>query len=85
MRRSYSPNSVDLMKSNPNPDREHDPMKALTTRNIELAQQVDTLRARVAELEAALGAALDPLDLYHAYGWQDRNGVRASLRRLLNH
>ena len=41
--------------------------------------------ARVAELEAALGAALDPLDLYHAYGWQDRNGVRASLRRLLNH
>ena len=42
-------------------------------------------QSRVAELEAALGAALDPLDLYHAYGWQDRNGVRASLRRLLNH
>ena len=32
----------------------------------------------------ALEEALDPLDLYNAYGWQDRNGVRAKIRALIN-
>ena len=37
-------------------------MKALTTRNIELAQQVDTLRARVAKLEHWLQWCMDNCD-----------------------
>ena len=32
------------------------------------------------DLLAALKATVDPLELYHAYGWPDRNGVIANAK-----
>ncbi|MEN6533983.1 MAG: hypothetical protein ABFD89_10000 [Bryobacteraceae bacterium] len=60
-------------------------IRLTTDLEIDQLEKIAGLRARVAELETALGETLDPLDLYNAYGWQDRNQVRAKIRVLLNH
>jgi len=40
--------------------------------------------ALIKELAKALAAAVDPLDLYNAYGWPDRKRVREQARAALS-
>ena len=49
----------------------------------DLSAMVDGQSAEIAELREALGAALMPLELCHAYGWPDRKGVIYQIRAVL--
>ena len=45
--------------------------------------ELKNLLAINAELVEALKAAKTPLDLYNAYGWPDRDGVRGKVKDAL--
>lgn len=49
----------------------------------DLYRIVHEQREVIQKQDAALRAALEPLELYHAYGWPDRAGVRAKLKAAL--
>jgi hypothetical protein len=49
----------------------------------ETLKHIARLEADVQELRAALQEAINPLDLYNAYGWPDRNGIRNKARATL--
>ena len=44
------------------------------------ASQLESLHRAAPDLLAALKAAIEPLELYHAYGWPDRDGVIAKVK-----
>ena len=43
-------------------------------------QRTQRIQLAAPDLLAALKAAVEPLELYHAYGWPDRDGVIAKVK-----
>lgn len=69
--------------------RRHDPVAIKEKDNArrakwkqELRENIKAQRIKAAapDMLAALKAALDPLELYHAYGWPDSDGVIRQLK-----